>query len=582
MTTRVTADSALSIVHQLVADLALAIAAAGPLPELSGWIDATERLRHPDCTHMLDVTVVLTTFSEVTRAERVARPPVPARWASRLDDLLGSHSGRAAVLTGDTLRFRLADPPKPGPVRIGDLNASVLLWLVPDAAMPCQSVCNRLNVLAHDHPIVVLAAARGNQLLEAFRTRLRGSAWNVTAAAFEDLADTTLDDFVAQTIDGFRDLLRAEASARASSSLAAAVGAGLTAALRRSAAQRTAAQLRLARIQSHMPVAPVTEILGDVRATLQRSFGDFRRGVEERFARTFSPPLGSAWQLIEEQLKAGPVLQEDRRAKTTALHLAPDWEHKWLEAITSQIAQHCRADLVALGDLYSIATSNVERLLVAAGDVPVQFGFHIPAEERLVRLLQTHAGASRRYESEVPRAGAFEFLMIARRYQMVLFMFVSAFGLSFLRAYPEFMVPAAVLTLSFGALRVVESVRRDRRELSERELDKAREYLRSEARRTVVEVQRAWNALVSEHLNEQLCVAFALIEVSVRAARTRQAEAMSQHRDKVQRQLRGCDALERRLGSVVKGVDTVAQTIAQLRQRLCELAAPQARSREAV
>lgn len=180
------------------------------------------------------------------------------------------------------------------------------------------------------------------------------------------------------------------------------------------------------------------------------------------------------------------------------------FEDDLLRILRERISAHCIGDLVALKDLYRIVSAEVDRVLDAAGGppvVPIQFGY-LP-DEKLERLLERSVSLERRYQGELPRSGFFEYVMMARRFQVILFMFISAFGLSFLRQYQSFMVPASILLLSFGGLYVWHWVKKERVESTRRELEKAREALRGEVKRMLSELQRGWAQALQQHLSDQ-------------------------------------------------------------------------------
>ena len=109
------------------------------------------------------------------------------------------------------------------------------------------------------------------------------------------------------------------------------------------------------------------------------------------------------------------------------------------------VARVRRGSRCLLGDVFGLARTEIDQAVASAGGPPVVISFQFLPEDRLDKLLSLHVVLQRRYAGEVPRPGAFEYLMIARRYQMILFMFISAFGLSLCRTYREIMLPSAIV-----------------------------------------------------------------------------------------------------------------------------------------
>jgi len=248
-------------------------------------------------------------------------------------------------------------------------------------------------------------------------------------------------------------------------------------------------------------------------------------------------------------------------------------EDEWLQSVRDALRRHCVADLSALRDTLRGAGHDAERVVADAGGPPLVVQFQAITDERLNRILDAHVVLQRKYQGEIPQRGALEYVMMARRYQTVVFMFLSAFGLSFLRSYREFMIPAAILLLSFGMLHMIHSVRRERAETMAKELDKVRDVLRAESRRIVADVQRAWTSLVAQHLTDQMPHVLTQVESSVREHFNRLASEGAEERQQLQRQLQTFEAAERKLATPVRNRELLAQAGAQVRGELRQLIA---------
>ena len=226
---------------------------------------------------------------------------------------------------------------------------------------------------------------------------------------------------------------------------------------------------------------------------------------------------------------------------------------------------------MSLGDVFGLARTEIDQAVASAGGPPVVISFQFLPEDRLDQLLSLHVVLQRRYAGELPRPGMFEYLMIARRYQILLFMFMSAFGLSFLRTYREFTIPVGVVLMLLGGFNVYNSVRRERHEGRRRELEKARELLRTDARRVLADGQRAWTSLVSQHLSDQVPLVTSQIDATIRDFAARASDEAGAERHRVQRQLQGFETTERRLVASARGRETTSTAIAQFRGELRQL-----------
>jgi hypothetical protein len=335
-------------------------------------------------------------------------------------------------------------------------------------------------------------------------------------------------------------------------------------------AKRALLQQRVGRLQQRGSAPPI-EAVSDVRNRLQRHFSDFARGLEDRLQGLLAAPNGTLVQETEERLTAFPPLSREDRLKTTVTRVPAEFEEELLETVHERMLAHGTRDLVAMRDMFRLVQSEIEQVLAAQGAPAVVIQFQHLTDERLRRLLEMQILLQRKYQGELPRAGFFEYVMIARRYQMVFFMFFSAFGLSFLRTYREFMIPTAILLLSFGAINVVNSVRRERSESLERETEKARETLRVDLRRMFTELQRGWTSVVAQHLSDQVPIVVGHVESTLRDSAGRRGDQAAEERQRLQRQLQGLETSERRLLAAAKGRDLVATAVAQLRGELRQL-----------
>ena len=396
------------------------------------------------------------------------------------------------------------------------------------------------------------------------------SAEQVDAAALP--AKSLVDRFHTPPWDATVDLLRAYVVAGASESVASVFGMALEQELRALKAKRMLAQQKAAKLQQVRPgPAGAGETVSEIRSLIQRQLGEFERGAVDRLAAQLTAPSGAIWAEVDAAVAGLSFLDEEKRAKTRALGVPKAFEDDLLRILREKISAHCIGDLVALKDLYRIVSAEVDRVLDAAGGPPVVIQFGYLPDEKLERLLERSVSLERRYQGELPRSGFFEYVMMARRFQVILFMFISAFGLSFLRQYQGFMVPASILLLSSGGLYVWHSVKKERVESTRRELEKAREALRGEVKRMLSELQRGWAQALQQHLSDQQPHLLSQVEGTWRDYQARKGTETADEKLRLQRQLQGFETQERKLQAPQKGRDGVVTGLAQLRGELRQL-----------
>lgn len=337
-------------------------------------------------------------------------------------------------------------------------------------------------------------------------------------------------------------------------------------------ARRALAQERLTALQARATPLPLAELMSGIRTRLQRTFTDVVRGLEDRFATCVSAPTAPLWATLDTDLAAVEALEQEARVKATALKLSAADEERWLQRLRTTLLQHGIADIAAVRDMLKQAAAEIEHDVTAAGGPPVVVQFQPLTDQRLVWLLDNTLVPVRKYHGELPEQGFFQYLMMARRYQTVAFMLMSAFGLSFVRAYRDFMLPAAIVLLSLGAIQVVHSVKRERVETLAKELEKVRELLRTESRRMVEKVEGGWLAAVKQHLGDQLQI-LAQVESSARDHITRTEGENDEERQRLTKQVKTADTTEKKVVALQKAREGFAQGVAQVRGELRALIA---------
>lgn len=295
----------------------------------------------------------------------------------------------------------------------------------------------------------------------------------------------------------------------------------------------------------------------DSRARLNKKLAETERHLSEQ-ARDLASPSSELSRTLEEQIQSLHELEEEKRTRHVVTRIPESIEQKVLQTIANTV--DALLDRQTLDVESWIAT--VESAMGAdAAPIRTDLDDARRASAGIRSIVRQSVRFERHYSGQEPRPGWFEYLMIARRYQTVVFMLLSAFGLSFLRSYKEFMIPVSVMMLAIGALAVVNTARKERAESHHKELVAAREGLRAECRRIVMEVQRQFGGLMSNFSRQYLTPLAVAAEASSRLPR----QDRNHDRDsKTERDTRQYDAGDRKLTDAMKTFDSV-RADAQLR-----------------
>ncbi len=547
---RVTPATALLQVRQVGYDLRRAMSEAGPLaaaPQFAAAFAAFEAGCAADAPLPVEVW-----------PENGASPEDTARW-----------------LVGD-VPTTWADTPGGGRTALAVVADKRLALTFASAARPSSSVPGSLAppllVSLETNPDTV-SRASDRYLYVATTVRLPAPGPQQIVVTRSDAPGVLARLAPAPAIKQAFDLLHAASAAQAADGLAAIAGLAFEQETRSIRARRVLLQQRPVFAQARVaPQAPADQI-ASLRLRIQRTFAEFARGIEDRLSAALVDPSSAFSLELEESLARMDRLAEERRSRAIATTLAAEDEEAWLRLVRETVTRHCNDDLAAMRDMLRSAADDLQKAVTDAGGPPVVAQWQPLADDRVRRVVDTALRPQRHYEGTIPQHGFYEYAMMARRYQMIVFMTMSAFGLSFLRSYPQFMVPAAVVLLSGGTLHVVHSVRRERVEQAAHELEKAREMLRGETRRIVGELARSWVQLLSQHLSDQLPLVLGSAEASLREQVAHAANEGAEERQRLQRQLQGLEAAERKLAMPQKAREGAMQAIGQMRGELRQMVA---------
>jgi hypothetical protein len=435
-----------------------------------------------------------------------------------------------------------------------------------------EAIKNHFECACEDRPFVVVISLDSKNCTGAPLTNVLPSAWYAESVTSNNLPQASLVAMLsAPPWNALVDVLRAYSIAASAESLSSVLGLGLEQEIRALRAKRSVAQQRIAKLQQRPNQATPGEQAAELRSRIQRQFADFERGASDRFQALITPQVGTVAKRLDENLAGLGGLESEKRAKSTSYRIPEQFETSYTNTVRDALTKQVQSDLLAMQDLFRILQGEIERQMVSLGGPPLTLCFRLIDEDRVTRLLQSTIVFQRSYHSELIRHGFFEYAMMARRYLMILFMIISAFGLSFLRGYREFMIPASILLLSIGGMMVFRSVNRERGEVMEKELEKARESLRAESKRIFSDVQRAWSGLISQHLTDQSQVAISQIEASIRSAQAQRGNDLGEEKLRLQRQLQTLENAERKLQMASKNKEMVVNAISQIKGELRQL-----------
>jgi|GEM_PF-5188561 len=333
----------------------------------------------------------------------------------------------------------------------------------------------------------------------------------------------------------------------------------------------TAKKAALEKRASHSGgVSNPNEVLGEVRGYLQKRFDLFQKEASAELADLVAPHDGTLTREIEARIAGFSGFDLEKKPKVDVITVPKAVEEGLLRHAREALAERLNGQWVRMRELLRQSGSRVESILDDHDAPPVALHFqHLP-QQRMETILERGVGLSRPYRGELARRGPMDYFMAARRYQMLFFMIFGAFGLSFIRSYTLFAIPAGIVLLAFGMLTVVNGAKKQRAEAEDKELGKARDALRTDLARSLAEVQKAWDQAVSNHLSAQQSQALETVETTVKSVAAEAGRAAAEAKELAQQQMKGLDATQRKITDGARKAEASAADLEALSGQLIE------------
>jgi hypothetical protein len=311
------------------------------------------------------------------------------------------------------------------------------------------------------------------------------------------------------------------------------------------------------------------DLVGQARTRVQRQFAEFERGAADRLGQLLSPSDGALWQRVDQALHRLQSLERAGEIKQAAVRIPRALESEILSDVRETITVHLASDLQAQRDLLGIVMEELNQLLADAGVPDVSWSVRYLTGDAIQRLADARVRIDRPFRGELPPRGAGEYLAVFRRNYSLIPLSLALLG----TLLPHFQLGwgLRVIVIVLGAFLLHRIVVQSRHELTERELEKARESIRAEVRRIANDVERAWPGVVNEYLKEQFAQLISQAEASARDSATRRNDELNEEKRRVQRQLQGLEGSERQLAGTAKRRDVFTSSASQFYGELRQL-----------
>jgi hypothetical protein len=299
-----------------------------------------------------------------------------------------------------------------------------------------------------------------------------------------------------------------------------------------------------------LPPAPggASDPTNRAKALLSRMFGELEKGIGNADAGMLGVPAGRLIRELEELAESLVALQQTPRANAIATRVPHDFEDRVNRLFRERLFDYFSTHLKAINDLFHLAAHDLEKLVEKEADVREVLDPRLVKDDLITTLLDRTATFRSSHAGELPRRGFSEYFSQVRKYAMLLMMTASMLGATaVMRAYKEITVPLTVMLIGIGAFNVYSAAQEERYDAEQKDLEAARNAMKTEMRRILSEVQRQWSAVVSSTLGNQQQLLLDQVAEAITRENTLLAQQKEEERGHLQVQVVGLGDIEKRL-----------------------------------
>jgi len=432
-----------------------------------------------------------------------------------------------------------------------------------------------IELASYQRPLTIVISRHSNAAANhPTLAALQKCSW-LTRLADEDTRESSLAVML-QSIGLPFSLLQGASLAKALLSLTEVLSYLIDPELRRIRSARNMIQQQLALLQQRPPATSMTDIVAELRSIYDHNGESFKRGLGERMQRFFAPYTGSLWIALEKQLMELRELQWTKEGRVETATIPAPFLANLVATMKSRIVKQCVQDIVSVKELWELLIPELE-LSAGKKDISITVPPHATPDPRAYEsLIANHFVLQRGYQGERLQGGLMEMVMHSRQFWFMFMILFTSAGVSWTvlndRRFAVIMMPLRIGLLLAGIVVTVRFMRADKRRFRMREIERAREWFRSEFRRILPEIQRVWQLTMTECLATESKRGISAIEMSLRGHVARQSSEQAEQRQQMQTQLQSLDLSEKRVLPLVRARESIstmlAQIIGELRQQV--------------
>jgi hypothetical protein len=324
--------------------------------------------------------------------------------------------------------------------------------------------------------------------------------------------------------------------------------------------------------------ASTYDIGADIKNLIQNQTTQLEKGILDELENHIRPQVGR-FSLVSDELTQEIVeLETIKGSRKNQLKIPKEVEVRVMDTVENHFLELGNRHLVSIRDALKSLERDFDKLCQKNEIPSFSLNPKFLTDQQLKTILAGALRYERPYQSEAPVKGFYEYFMAMRKYQMIFFMLVSSFGLSFMRNLRSYMIPVTILLFGFGAYNVHKTVEKESEENEEKELGKARESLRQELKRMGTEISRQWGKTISDFLKNQSQQYLILIEGTLKEYFQKKGIEEEDLKKKIQRQVQAIDNSERKMSNIIRGKENLYRNILRSKSEVRQMLSQSLRS----
>jgi hypothetical protein len=299
-----------------------------------------------------------------------------------------------------------------------------------------------------------------------------------------------------------------------------------------------------------------TDVYGQIKNSVQQQLSLLEKRVQDSFELFVLPGTGAFWAKVFPAIDTLNDLETIEKAKTNILKINDKVQETYLAYTRKVLSDQFVGAMRLTNDALNSLEKEVVRTCQQKGVPVVSLFMNYLNDKELSLTLDSSIRIERPYEAAVQRKGFYEYFMAVRKYQMIFLMFISLFGIgSYIRRQPKIMITATLILTAFGAYTLRKTVKQERQEQTDKEVERAREMLRDETKRMSSETLQRWRKQLSDYFKTLNVQIMRQIDESTQIYQQRRQVQMEDEKRTFQRISQGFDVVEKQLSGFQRSQD---------------------------